>query len=69
MSTDLGTGRAEAESQGYPQGPFVASRSKKKFHTLTCMYAVSLHAGNSPCFETRGDAIATGRKPCGTCYS
>ena len=46
---------------------FVASRWRRKFHKPECKWIRDIPASRLLTFDTREDALATGRKPCKTC--
>ncbi len=48
-------------------GPFIASRRRRKFHRLHCVWAENLNQWNAIEFQTHAEAVEAGYKPCGTC--
>jgi hypothetical protein len=49
------------------QGGFVTSKSGKVFHKPTCPHAKRIQDNTKVTYQTREEAVASGRRPCQTC--
>lgn len=52
------------ETQEYK---YAASKKSEVFHNITCSYVSKIKPENLILFKTRGEAIASGRRPCKKC--
>ncbi|MDP2304901.1 MAG: ComEC/Rec2 family competence protein [Pseudomonadota bacterium] len=60
--TPAAVGNMPAEACAYP-----ASNSSEVFHEASCGHATRISPSNLVCYETRAQAIASGRRPGGCC--
>jgi len=49
------------------EGGYIAGKSSKVYHRLTCPHAKRMDAAKTVRFSSRQDAEKTGRRPCKTC--